>query len=114
MQLDHIEMAEQYKDGYESNVELDDLDETPMKRQRLDDSFKRTSRAISIAREVLDHFPDICKKKQTIEVTQRTELYGENAVEFVVDGRFRGNISRFFNVSLLPQIQKSFIQPSIG
>lgn len=103
MQLDHIEVAEEYKDGYESDVEIDFLDDiagTPLKRPKLDESFKRTPRLMANTNGgVLDYFPNIKKKRQQIEVTQRTQLYGENAVEFVVDGRFRGNISRFFNVS---------------
>lgn len=102
MQLDHIEMAMQYKDGYESYAYDPDDFETPMKRPKLDDSLKqRTPRVNSIktVNDCLDYFPSIAKKKQIVEVTDRTKLYGENAVEFVVDGRFRGNISRFFNVS---------------
>lgn len=98
MQLDHIEMAERYKDGYESDVDWpDDMIETPQKRQRLDDSCTRSPRIG--AKSIISYFPTILKNKEPIEENQRTKLFGENAVEFVVDGRFRGNISRYFNVS---------------
>ncbi|XP_031640859.1 histone-lysine N-methyltransferase eggless-like [Contarinia nasturtii] len=110
MQLDHIEVAEQYKDGYESDVEIpedllevpDELLETPLKRMKLDDSKKRFQRFKS--KVVLPYFPDILKKREKTEDTQRTSLFGENAVEFVVDGRYRGNISRFFNHSCSPNL----------
>lgn len=50
--------------------------------------------------EVLSYFPTINKIRPQKEINQRTDLFGENATEFVVDGRFRGNVSRFFNVSI--------------
>lgn len=101
MQLDHIEMAEQYKDGYESDVSFDEDDfeliEMVSKRQKLDESLKRVELPIS---PYIKYFPEIQKTRAPNEDTQRTMLFGEKSDEFVVDGRYRGNISRFFNVSL--------------
>lgn len=113
MQLDHIEVAEQYKDGYESDISLpefsdddndnDDDDETPAKRSRLNESIKSLTQSTNnskTAENYISYFPNFIKRRPQIEENQRTTLFGENAVEFVVDGRYRGNISRFFNVSL--------------
>lgn len=97
MQLDHIEVAEVHKDGYESDVEIPPElleSETPNKRIKLDESLQ-----FATPKSVIPYFPTILKKRETTEETQRTALFGENAAEFVVDGRYRGNISRFFNVS---------------
>lgn len=102
MQLDHIEVAEQFKDGYESNVDFDADDfacETPSKRFKIDEIVEPDASQSNGTNEINRFFPKIQKKRATIDVNQRTILYGENAVEFVVDGRFRGNISRFYNVS---------------
>lgn len=102
MQLDLIEVAEQYKDGYESDVsDFGDFGEDvmPLKRFKVDETMKPTPPLTDGTNSVLSYFPDIIKKKVQIEINQRTTLFGENAVEFVVDGRYRGNISRFFNVS---------------
>lgn len=107
MQLDHIEVAEQYKDGYESDVDSDfDIDkyvenDAPSKRFKLDETLSASTTTAPSTTNMLDYFPNIEKKKAQIEVNQRTTLFGEKAVEFVVDGRYRGNIARFFNVSSL-------------
>lgn len=102
MQLDCIEMAEHYKDGYESDV-VEDLKEiesagSKTKWPRYDERLKRTNDP-QHTRNLISFFPEIEKQRAEIEITQRTILFGEKSVEFVVDGRYRGNISRFFNVS---------------
>lgn len=98
MQLDHIEVAEQYKEGYEPEAyESDwDEDEMPNKRFKCDETLKPS---IIDPNNVISYFPTFLKKKATIDINQRTILFGEKSVEFVVDGRYRGNISRFYNVS---------------
>lgn len=113
MQLDHIEVAEQYKEDYESDVDFetdDDSDDEQakrLKRFKVDETLKPApSTPPTLApppintTNMISYFPCIMKKRAPTEVTQRTILYGENSVEFVVDGRYRGNISRFYNVSI--------------
>lgn len=104
MQLDHIEVAEQYKEGYESDVsDIEDSDEAndaPSKRFKLDQTLAASAFASTTNRDMISYFPNILKKKTLVEVNQRTILYGEKAVEYVIDGRYRGNIARYFNVSI--------------
>lgn len=94
MQLDHIEIADKSKKGYESDVD----DPSDLKRFKLDESLNHS---VLPTANYINYFPDILKKRAT-EKNLRTDLYGENAVEFVVDGRHRGNISRFYNVCQFP------------
>lgn len=107
MQLDHIEVVDEYKENYESDVsdiENDDdvaIDTRP-KRIKLDETLSAAPAPVAPGTSsMINYFPNILKKKAQVEVSQRTTLYGENAVEYVVDGRYRGNIARFFNVSVL-------------
>lgn len=107
MQLDHIEVAENYKEGYEADVtDIENSDGendgAPSKRFKLNDTLSPSSAPAphSGTNNMVSYFPNILKTKAQIEVNQRTTLYGENAVEYVVDGRYRGNIARFFNVSV--------------
>lgn len=105
MQLDYIEVAERDKDGYESDFscdedkdEDDDDDEfqgAPSKRFKPD-----TTTAVQrfSTNNIHSYYPNIKKKRVKIDVNPRTALFGANAVEFVVDGRYRGNVSRFYNV----------------
>lgn len=98
MQLDHIETAERNKDGYESDVEYDENDfEAPPKRFKRDELLRSRMNGTN---NIISYFPNIQRTKAPIDINSRTALYGEDAIEFVVDGRYRGNISRFFNVSL--------------
>lgn len=111
--LDHIEM----KDGYESDVEFgemdskdsDDDDDRPSKKSKLDISHASTSSKTpnkkpkpnnNMNRGFINYFPTFSKPKETRDITLRTELYGNDEEQFVVDGRVRGNISRFFNVRI--------------
>lgn len=116
MSLDHIETAEAYKDGYESDVpesddeinsdketvELSDdaSDEMDMPAKRLKSDIEQIDIETKqvVKTEILSYFPKIIRNRVQYEMNQRTELYGEDETEFVVDGRFRGNMSRFFNV----------------
>lgn len=105
MQLDHIEVAEEYKEGYESSVgDIENADEensdgAPSKRFKTDFNLDE-SLPVPMGNNEISYFPNILKKTAQVEVNQRTNLFGENAVEYVVDGRYRGNIARFFNVSM--------------
>lgn len=104
MQLDHIEVAEEYKEGYESDVsDIENSDaenDAPPKRLKLEETLPASPPMTNGANNMISYFPNISKKKAQIEVCQRTNLYGEEACEFVVDGRYRGNIARYFNVSV--------------
>lgn len=113
--LDHIEMVERKAD-YESDVPFDEDEsdeENPNKIQRLNtttQSMSRTPRkqksnAIKTNYTFINYFPTFSKTKETVDVTQRTELFGEDEEAFVVDGRWRGNVSRFFNVSTYTHTQ---------
>lgn len=101
--LDHIEMVER-KDNYESDVAFDESDaeeERPSKVQKLNASMQNP-RKPNLNRpqfNFISYYPTFSKMKETLDVTQRTELFGKDEEPFVVDGRFRGNVSRFVNVS---------------
>lgn len=103
--LDHIEVVER-KDGYESDVEFGEDDQRPSKIQKLIESpvsqtpRKQKANAVKTQFSFINYFPTFSKMKETVDVTQRTGLFGEDEEPFVVDGRFRGNVSRFFNVSI--------------
>lgn len=107
MQLDHIEISEEFKEGYEANVtDIENSDSenyaAPSKRLKLNDTLSPSSApqpANGVENNIISYFPNILNKKAQIEENQRTSLFGENAVEYVVDGRYRGNVARFFNVS---------------
>lgn len=100
--LDHIEMVER-KDNYESDVAFDESDaeeERPSKVQKLNASMQNP-RKPNLNRpqyNFISYYPTFSKMKETLDVTQRTELFGKDEEPFVVDGRFRGNVSRFVNV----------------
>lgn len=106
MQLDHIEVAGS-KEGYEpgvinpENIDKNVKNDQPFKRFKLDETLKAPGTATTGTNSMIGYFPYIQKKKTQSDDSQRTELYGEDAVEYVVDGRYRGNIARFFNVSFV-------------
>lgn len=131
MQLDHIETAESHKDGYEANaMDLNeshtdsdsdsdktewsksdmtsfsdssdtDNEKVQTKKRKIDEDASKTVFPYEFQRMCYSYFPVTAKQRQEDEINQRTLLFGKNEVEFVVDGRFRGNLSRFFNVSII-------------
>lgn len=133
MQLDHIETAELHKVGYEAKAmdangsdidsDSDNTDSSKSDMTSFSDSSDNDNEILQTKKRKIDedateliflyefqnmcysYFPVIEKQRQQDEINQRTSLYGKNEVEFVVDGRFRGNLSRFFNVSIFELFQ---------
>lgn len=113
-QLTFIETAEQFKDGYEADVEFDkslrmnwndninakDESTQPYKRLRVDhENDEHGVDNNELLGPIINYFPT-CDQSRHSNGNATRRLYGLNESEFIIDGKRRGNIGRFFNVNL--------------
>lgn len=95
-ELDYIEKGEQFKEGYESSVEDDEDDAfcRPRKMSKTENLLESTERDNAI--KAISYFP---KNPSEKNVSETRRLFGASQDAYVIDGKRRGNIGRFFNVS---------------
>jgi len=117
--LDYIEVAEQLKEGYESEVdhsEPDPEDDNGGPDAEDDDDFrpnyhyqrkiKRTSRSNSTQSSELDsqeraviNFNPNADLDETVRENSVRRLFGKDEAPYIMDAKTTGNLGRYFNVS---------------
>lgn len=105
-QLDFIELAEDFKDGYEANAPSmsddndNDIEPPPKKYRSSPSSSSEMSSTDSFAPNELDmavinYFP----RTEIKHAYHTRELFDRKCLEYIIDGKKNGNVGRFFNVS---------------
>lgn len=116
--LNFIETGSTFKEGFENfapemsddETDLDDQ-EQPAKRKCIAKSAEstvsasKTPLAMTTERDsiILNFFP-VCYKSNGLETVNKTRLFIEKKVtDYIIDGKRKGNIGRFINVSIFLQ-----------
>lgn len=125
--LDYIEVAEQLKEGYESDVEhsaTEEDEETYAPDPEDDDDFKpnkyyqsrtkdklRTSRSHSNQANELDsqeraviNFNPNADLDETVRENSVRRLFGKDEAPYIMDAKTTGNLGRYFNHSCAPNL----------
>ncbi|XP_075165792.1 SET domain bifurcated histone lysine methyltransferase eggless [Haematobia irritans] len=127
-ELDYIEVAEQIKEGYESEVEPPEPEEEEAYQPELDDEFTpgrsfltrskknsvgKTSRMDedSQERQVINFNPNADMNEESVRENSIRKLYGKDEACYVMDAKISGNLGRYFNHSCAPNmfVQNVFV-----
>lgn len=127
--LDYIEVAEQLKEGYESDVDhsaTEEEEDTYAPDPEDDDDFKpnkyyqsrkkdklRTSRSQSNQTNELDsqeraviNFNPNADLDETVRENSVRRLFGKDEAPYIMDAKTTGNLGRYFNVSLSETVKR--------
>ncbi|XP_037896353.1 histone-lysine N-methyltransferase eggless [Glossina fuscipes] len=125
-ELDYIEVAEQIKEGYESEVEPPEPeDEEPYNPEQEDDDeftpsksyMSRSKAKMKNARSNSQQFEDEFQERQVISFNPNADinedsgressirkLFGKDEACYVMDAKITGNLGRYFNHSCSPNL----------
>ncbi|XP_046809428.1 histone-lysine N-methyltransferase eggless [Lucilia cuprina] len=133
-ELDYIEVAEQIKEGYESEVELPEPEEEDVYNPELDDDDFTPSKSFltrakqkqnaarstrpggnqddeSQERQVINFNPNADMNEDSVRENSIRKLYGKDEACYVMDAKISGNLGRYFNHSCAPNmfVQNVFV-----
>uniref|UniRef100_A0A1A9X4V2 Histone-lysine N-methyltransferase eggless n=1 Tax=Glossina brevipalpis TaxID=37001 RepID=A0A1A9X4V2_9MUSC len=125
-ELDYIEVAEQIKEGYESEVEPPEAeDEDPYNPEQEDDDeftpsksyMSRSKAKMKNARSNSQHSEEEFQERQVISFNPNADinedsgressirkLFGKDEACYVMDAKITGNLGRYFNHSCSPNL----------
>ncbi|XP_030388456.1 histone-lysine N-methyltransferase eggless [Scaptodrosophila lebanonensis] len=123
--LDYIEVAEQLKEGFESDVEQSDLEEEeddycapeadddddfvpknqyiPRSKNKIRSSRTNSNEVDSQERAVINFNPN-ADLDETVRENSVRRLFGKDEAPYIMDAKTTGNLGRYFNHSCSPNL----------